>query len=305
MTFEVRPSRLASLGYVVARGFRGMVQSAHVQLLAVGTMAVCMLLLGAVTLAWQNAWAVSRDLGVDVPMTVYLTDDAPDEAVRDLAAAIEALSAVDRVVRVRPEDALDRLVHGLSGEAELLDGIDSDTLPQTLEVHLADGVPARVAPHLAARLSGHELVEDVEVAGPWAERAEAMVETLQRLAVGAGALVVLACATIVWSTIRLGVFARRAEVHILRLVGGTHAFVRGPFVVEGIVQATVAVVVALVVLHAAFDMVRPYLEDGLSLVFAAGSLRFFSPEEMAFGLGLGAIVGYLGARAAVARYVEV
>ncbi len=305
MSFDVRPSRWASLGYVVARGFRGMVQSAHVQLVSVGTMAVCMLLLGAVTLAWQNARAVSRDLGVDVPMTVYLADDAPDGEVRRLSADLEGLSAVDRVVRVRPEDALDRLVHGLAGEAELLDGIDPDTLPETLEVHLAPGVPAAVAPRLAERLAARDVVADVEVAGPWAERLETMVATLRHLALGAGLLVALACTAIVWSTIRLGVFARRAEVRILRLVGGTHAFVRGPFVVEGMVQATVAAAVALAILHAAFDLLRPFLEDGLSLVFAAGSLRFFTPEEMALGLGAGAAVGYLGARAAVARYVEV
>lgn len=305
MTFEARPSRLAALGYVVTRGFRGMAQSAHVQVLAVGTMAVCMLLLGAVTLAWQNAREVTRDLGIDVPMTVYLADGADDAEVRRLSADLQALGVVDRVVRVRPQDALDRLVHGLGGEAELLEGIDADTLPETLEVHLADGVSAQVAPRLAERLRTRDVVEDVEVAGPWAGHLEAMVATLRHLAVGAGVLVALACTTIVWSTIRLGVFARRAEVQILRLVGGTHAFVRGPFVVEGMVQATFAAALALGLLHGAFDMLRPYLEDGLSLVFVAGSLRFFTAEEIAFGLGAGALVGYLGARAAVARYVEV
>ena len=60
-----------------------------------------------------------------------------------------------------------------------------------------------------------------------------MLATLGDLALGAAALVAFACMAIVWSTIRLAVYARRDEIHILRLVGGTARFVRGPFIVEG------------------------------------------------------------------------
>ena len=64
-------------------------------------------------------------------------------------------------------------------------------------------------------------------------------------AIGVAALVSLACLAIVWSTIRLGVFARRAELDILRLVGGTTRFVRAPFVVEGVLQGVLGTALAL------------------------------------------------------------
>ena len=59
----------------------------------------------------------------------------------------------------------------------------------------------------------------------------------------------------------------------------------------------------LALLYAGFDTVRPFLEDGLSLLFAAGTLRFFTPEEVAMGVAFGALVGLLGSRAAAGRYV--
>ena len=305
MSLEVRPRRLAAVGYVLVRGLRGMGQSLHVQALATLTMAVCMLLLGTTVLLWENARGITRDWGVDVPMTVYVQEGAPAEEVAALSRRLARLPGVDRVVRVSPQDAMDRLIHGLGGQESLLDGIDPETLPESLEVHLADDTPPKVGAALAARLSELDAVDEVAVVGPWAQKVQDLLATLRTLALGVGAMVTLACTAIVWSTIRLGVFARRAEIHILRLVGGTHAFVRGPFVVEGLVQGLVGAALALATLYAGFDMLRPHLEQGLSLVFAAGSLRFFSPAQVAAGLGLGAAIGTLGARAAVARYVEV
>ena len=79
-------SSLHALGYVIARGLRGMGQAPLVQMLAVGTMAVCMLLLGAVVLVWINAQGMVRAWGIDVPMTVYLVDGADEAAVDELAA---------------------------------------------------------------------------------------------------------------------------------------------------------------------------------------------------------------------------
>ena len=298
-------SSLHALGYVIVRGLRGMGQAPLVQMLAVGTMAVCMLLLGAVVLVWINAQRMVRAWGIDVPMTVYLVDGADETAVDELAARIQALPEVDAVEGVTPDMAMERLADGLGSDETLLEGVDASILPMSMEIELAPGVSDDFAPALADRLEENEMVDEVAVAGSWVGKVHAMLETLQLIAVGAGLLVSLACMAIVWSTIRLGVYARRAEIQILRLVGGTSRFVRGPFVFEGMVQGALGAGAALGLLYLGFDAVRPFLERGLSLVFAAGSLQFFSPLAIGVGVAFGAAVGIVGSRAAVARYVEV
>lgn len=298
-------SSLHALGYVIVRGLRGMGQAPLVQMLAVGTMAVCMLLLGAVVLVWINAQGMVRAWGIDVPMTVYLVDGADEAAVDELAARIQALPEVDAVEGVTPDMAMERLADGLGSDETLLEGVDASILPASMEIELAPGVSDDFAPALATRLEENEMVDEVAVAGSWVGKVHAMLETLQLIAVGAGLLVSLACMTIVWSTIRLGVYARRAEIQILRLVGGTSRFVRGPFVFEGMIQGALGAGAALGLLYLGFDAVRPFLERGLSLVFAAGSLQFFSPLAIGIGVAFGAAVGIAGSRAAVARYVEV
>ncbi len=290
-------------GYVITRALRGMAQAPLVQLLAVATTAVCMLLLGTVMLAWTNAQGVASAWGIDVPVTVYLSDDAPREDVDELAMRLVSLPEVARVETIGSAEAMRRLAEGLGGDASLIEGIEPEVLPATLEIHLVEGTPAEFGGALASKVESFPVVEDVAVAGAWAEQAQAMLETLGDLALGAGTLVGFACMAIVWSTIRLAVYARRSEIQILRLVGGTTRFVRGPFIVEGLLQGALGAALAMGLLYAGFDAVRPFMEQGLSLLFAAGTLRFFTPTEVVLGIGFGAFVGILGSRAAAGRYV--
>ncbi len=293
-----------ALAYVVGRGLRGMAQAPLVQLLAIATTAVCMVLLLAVMLSWKNAQGVTRAWGIDVPMTVYVVDGTSPADVADLEARLDALPEVHDAVVVSPDQAMQRLRDGLGGDPALLVGIEPDILPTTVEIHLAPEAPRTFARMLAERIEAFDIVDEVAVAGDWVERADAMLHTLGDLAFGAAAMVGFACIAIIWSTIRLGVYARRTEIQILRLVGGTARFVRGPFIVEGIVQGVAGAAVALTLLYLGFDALAPHLEQGLSLLFAAGALAFFTPAEIAVVLAFGALVGFLGSRAAVARYVE-
>ena len=295
---------LYALYYVLTRGLRGMGQSPLIQLVAIGTMAVCMLMLGTTTLIFQNAREVAEDWGVDVPMTVYMVEGSEAAAGESLAQRIASLPEVEHAERISPELALERLTHSLGGQSSLLEGIDSEALPDSIEVFLHAQEDPQFSAELAAKIEAYEEVEEVAVLGPWVSQAEDLLDTLRNLAMGVGLLVSLACMAIVWSTIRLGVFARRAEIQIFRLVGGTSAFVRAPFLVQGVLQGLLGTALALAGLWLAFDIVSPHLEEGLSLVFAAGSIHFFTNTQILLALGFGACLGMLGSRGAVARYVE-
>lgn len=293
-----------SMFYALARGLRGMVQSPLVQLLAIGTMAVCMLLLATTLLLFQNARAVAASWGIDVPVTVYMQQGADPTSVEALRDKLAALPEVERAEWVTPAQALTRLDAGVGDHPELLAGIDASALPDSIELQLVAGVEPGFADALAGRVQAMDGVDEVAALGPWVQQAETMLDTFQWLAIGVALLVSLACLAIVWSTIRLGVFARRAELDILRLVGGTTRFVRAPFVVEGVLQGVLGTALALTGLGLAFELIRPFLEQGMALVFAAGSIRFFQPLELGLAIAFGGLLGLLGSRAAVAGHAE-
>lgn len=290
--------------YVLRRGLQGMRESPLVQLFAISTTGVCMLLLGGIMLAWVNVHACIDAWGIDVPITIYLEDEVDPADVNGLVGKLEAIPGVTRVDDIEPEAAMQRLVAGFGRDEAWLEGVEPEMFPRTLEVFFAVPVDADVGEALEERLRGFELVEDVARAGAWAAEADTLLRTLARLAGGAALLVGAASMAIIWTTIRLAVYARRSEIQILRLVGGTSDFVRGPFLVEGALQGMLGAGLALLLLTVTFDALRPILEPGLKFVVAAGSLRFFTAVELAGGLVFGAALGILGARAATGRYVE-
>ncbi len=290
--------------YALGRGLRGMTQNPLVQLLAIGTMAVCMLLLATTLLLVQNARAIAAGWGIDVPITVYMQHGIDPASVEALRSKLGDLPEVEQAERITPEQALARLDEGVGEHSELLTGIEAAALPDSIELQLVAGVEPGFADALAGRVQAMDGVDEVAVLGPWVQQAEAMLDTFMWLAIGIAVLVTLACLAIVSNTIRLGVFARRAELDILRLVGGTTRFVRAPFVVEGVLQGVLGTALALAGLWLAFDLIRPFVEQGLALVFAAGSIRFFQPLELGLAIAFGGLLGLLGSRTAVARHAE-
>ncbi|MBC8074003.1 MAG: hypothetical protein IAG13_37130, partial [Deltaproteobacteria bacterium] len=168
---------LHELRYVILRGARGMSQAPLVQLLAVATIAVCMLLLGTVVLAWTNARSIADGWGVDVPVTAYLVDDVDEAAIDRLADGLRAHAEVESVTVIGPAEAMQRLVDGLGEDAGALEGIDPEVLPSSLEIDLRAG-DLEAAGTIAERLRGEPEVEEVVLAGAWAARAQSLLETL-------------------------------------------------------------------------------------------------------------------------------
>jgi cell division protein FtsX len=289
---------------VVGRGIRGMLQAPLAAVLSITTISICMLLLAVVCLSSLNARSIVASWGVDVPVAVYLVDEANEIDAEALRQELLELPEVADAQLVTAEAAMERLVRGLGDDARWLEGIEPAVLPMSLELVLRPESDSAFAEQLADQLEAREAVDEVAVAGLWVGQVEGLLATLERMAIGVALGVSLASLAIVWSTIRLGVHARRTEIEILRLVGGTPRFVRGPFLVEGVLQGAAGAAVAIAVLGFAWDALEPPLARGLSLVFAAGSLRFFDPQEIAIGLTFGALVGLLGSRAAVARHAR-
>lgn len=296
---------LRAIGYVFARGVTGMRQSPLVQTVAILTMAVCILLLGTASLLLINAGGVVDGWGVDVPLTVYLDEEVSEEDARALTDRITVLPEVLDAEFIPPETALKRLHDGLGAGASVLDGVESQMLPTSIEVHVRPESPEEFSSALAGRLREVRIVEEVTIMGEWASALNDGLSALRTIAGTLALLVAFACVAITWSTIRLAVFARRSEVEILRLVGGTRRFVRAPFVIEGAIQGILGAALAIALLAIGFHSLAPHLERGLSLFLVAGAIRFFTVSEVILAMGLGALLGVIGARIAVARYVEI
>ena len=106
------------------------------------------------------------------------------------------------------------------------------------------------------------------------------------------------------STIRLGVFARREEIEILKLVGATDGFVKAPFLVEGAIQGLVGAALALLTLYALYRAGAPSIERSLGATLLSIQMSFLGPYELCAAVLVGGALGLAGSNLAVNRHVH-
>jgi cell division transport system permease protein len=143
-------------------------------------------------------------------------------------------------------------------------------------------------------------VATVEYAAGTVTKLLQTASVLGRIGVGMIALLLLTASIIIANTIRLTVFARRREIAIMQLVGATNAYIRGPFIMEGLVAGLAGAVVAIGILAIAQTQVAK-IAATLAFVPLHANAGLLALEL----LGVGAAVGFISSWLSVGRYLRV
>ncbi len=176
-------------------------------------------------------------LGRDVQAQIYLEEDATMEAIRSLRDALRADDAVDTVRFVTKQAAQRRFRETFPTLRNLSETIKGNPFPASFELTLPpEARDASTLEALAERFQSARGVEEVRFDLGWMERLSGMVRLVRSGGYGLGVLLGLAMMVTVGAVVRLTVLARREEIEIMKLVGATVAFIRGPFLLSAGVQ---------------------------------------------------------------------
>jgi cell division transport system permease protein len=264
-------------------------------ILSTGTIAVALFVLGAFLLITSNLQRLGDEWSRAAEMSVYLNDDV-SPADR---AAVERLLAPGEVVAsyefVSQAEALQRFKQTFADLAGTADTVGDNPLPASYEVRLqpTDRAQAGVDP-LAATLRRTPGVSDVRYDRDWLDRLLSGVTVIRNAGLVLGIILTLAAALTVANVVRLALHARRDEIEIMQLVGAPTTFVRGPFVMEGVLQGGAGALVALAALAAVFIAIRGRYLAPLAAAVNLSSIRFL-PLELCIALLVGGmLVGCIG-----------
>jgi cell division transport system permease protein len=267
--------------------------------LAILTIVAALFVLGVVLLGTTNIerWAESWRSAAE--FSVYLADEigGPErDAVRAVIAGNSAVDAHEYVSREEAGRRFARMFPDLAGAAAA-----GAAMPASFEIRarpaaLDDGAADR----LAARLRTLPGVTDVRFDRAWLDRVTRIVRAVRFAGVVLGAILVCAAALTVASVVRLTLQARLQEIDIMYLVGAPLAFIRGPFIAEGVLQGGIGASLALAILGGAYVAVRGRLASTLG---SAGPGLQFLPWTwvvllLAGGLLLGCAGGFIASRSA-------
>ncbi|WP_456432266.1 cell division protein FtsX [Thermosulfuriphilus sp.] len=209
---------------------------------------------------YHNLRQATEILGQELSLTVFLKDRSTEEDAQRLAEEILSWPEVASVRYVSPEEALERIREAFSQNSEILSGLAPDFLPPSLEIYFWQpfGLKEKL-PTLARTLSGYPQVEEVRYAGDWLARLQGFSELLRRLLALVAAVLVFTVAFVVSNIIRINVYSRREELEILRLVGASPTILKGPFLIEALIQAVLASGLAVAALYLLFIWLKKEL----------------------------------------------
>ena len=293
-------NRVGTILFLLIRtAFRGLRSSPMTSVAAVATIAITLVLVGSFGLLVGNMRGMLERFGVDLQITAYLEPGLSSDDARELASRIVTVEGVSQIELVTPEMALSRF-EKMAGAPALLDGLDHNPLPASLEIFLAEEhrTPEGFE-RLEQALDGLPGVEELARGQDWIEGYTRAVVLVRFIATGMGSVLAVAALMIVSNTIRLALYSRVDELEILALVGASRTFVRVPFLLEGTVQGAAGGLLAVVLLYFSFEWFSPQIQFGLSFFLGSAQPRFFETPELVALVISGSGLGVLGSAIAL------
>jgi cell division transport system permease protein len=290
---------LRALAYFFQEAVTSLWRSRLVNAVSVGTIAVSLFVLGAfLTLAGRLGRVVDR-WTEKIEIVVYLEDGTEDRVRESLENRLRADPAVASIQLVTQEEALARFKKLFRDLASLPEDLGENPFPASLEVGLREDhqSPAEVK-RLAQTFAHVPGVQEIQYDLLWIERLATGVRLLRGAGAFLGGILVLAGVFTISNVIRLTVYAREDELDIMRLVGATRAYVKGPFVVEGMIQGGFGGLVAVGLLWVALG----WLSRDLASSELLGRTAFALPSDIATFLVVGGmVVGVAGSLVSLRR----
>ncbi len=290
------------LRVLVSNALRGIRQASTTSLLSVLTIAVVLILVGSAALLVENMSGLLDEFGAELSLTAYLDEGVEGEALAALALRVGQAPGVARVETIDKAEALARFER-IAGGAALLEGLEENPLPASLEIELrSDARTAEAMAALRESLDGLPGIAELGHGETWIEGYARAVSLIRGLAWGLGLVLSLAALLIVANTIRLAFYARGDELDILALVGASRTFVRVPFLLEGTLLGSLGGLAALLIVFGAYELLLPQFRHGLEILVGRAELRFFDTPESLGLVAAGAGLGLLGAMMALAGW---
>jgi cell division transport system permease protein len=269
--------------------------------LAILTIAAGLFVLGVFLLLTSNAGRLINRWTEAAELSIFLRDDVTSEQLGAIEEVIDRSAVAANREFVSKEEARRRFRRDFRDLAVAADSLDTNPFPASVEVRLrGDVAVGQTVDELTTRLRATPGVADVRFDRRWLERLLGAIAVLR----GAGLFVVivlgLAAALTVANVVRLAAHARRDEIEIMQLVGAPAAYVRGPFIAEGVLQGGAGALAGLLLLWIGFAVANARYGRLASEALGVESLTFL-PVGLALaiiggGMVLGCLGGYIAAR---------
>lgn len=245
-----------------------------------------------------------------IDISVYFKTNAPEDEILRIKRSLEGLAEVKAVSYVSREEALEIFKKRHEGDPNIISAIDileANPLPASLEIKAHD--PEKYS-EIASYFDGtefDELVKEVSYSQNQSviEKLASIIDISKKGGILLTALLTFVAIIVSFNTILLAIYSNREEIGIMRLVGASNTFIKGPFIVEGIIYGIIAAVLTLLISFPIVYFASPYLKllssDIDLLKYFIGNVAGLFGHQLLFGVGIGVVSSLI----AIRKYLKI
>ena len=271
-------------------------------LLTLVVIALALALPASLKLLVSNAQSATGNFGTGIELSVYFKADVPLAKAQQLAESARKRPDVAAVTLISAEQGLADF-RTYSGFGDALDALKGNPLPHVLHVR-PRGTDSSSLEALRGYFTAWPEVDLVQGDSQWVQRFNAILEVLRQLLLLAAGLLGVGVLAVIGNTIRLEIAGRRAEIEVIKLVGGSNSYVRRPFLYIGVLYGLLGALIAWGIVALALGLLAEPVATLARLYGSRFELRGPTVEEIAMLLGAGAALGWLGAWISAARHLR-
>jgi len=297
--------RYSVFSYLIKEGFKSTFKQKKMTSASIIIMCATMFIFGLFFVIGENVNSVITQIESQQGIQIFIKDDATDADIETLGNQIRAINGVNRVTFVSKEDALNSMKTTL-GDESLFEGWDEENpFPASYFVTLTD---LSLNDEVQSQINKLDNVDQIESENTTINRLQSLANGIQITTVIILVLLIIISIFIISYTIKLTVHARRREISIMKYVGATNSFIRGPFIVEGIIIGVISAIITLVILGLAYNGVMGKIGDSILIQEMGFGLLSFSEMfylVLTVYLVLGVGIGVLGSTISMRKYLKV
>ncbi len=235
-------------------------------------------------------------------MSLFISPRARPAAIDQLQQRLQQHPQIEAMTFISAEQALQNFEEH-SGMGNALRSLDANPLPPTLLIEPRQGITPGQLQQLGDTLQAEPIVEDLLYDQAWIERLHEILRLGEQLVIVFGALFAIGVLLVIGNTIRLTIESRRDEIVIIKLVGGTDAFVRRPFLYTGFWYGLMGALLAWLLLQLGLAALDGPVANLARLYQSSFQLSGLGLQGSVILISFGVLVGWIGAWLAVGRHL--
>jgi cell division transport system permease protein len=296
--------KLVYLKYFIAEASKNLWYSRGINGVSIVTIAVSLYIMGIFLLLVANLSLFFSTLSEKMQIEIFLEEEISESQKDEIAFLLNEDPLVKDFFFISKSMALQRFRENFPDLKQLPGAMERNPVPSSFEVILEEGPHTdEMIAFFVERYTIQGGVEDIGFDREWIMKLNSYFNLMKGGGIFLGGILFLTAAFTISNVIRLNLYSRREEIEIMRLVGATNNFIRGPFLMEGFIQGLIGSFISILVLFITYWLFVSYSEQSFNILLSFFTSTFISGAHMALIIAAGALIGLTGSFLSLRKFL--